>query len=237
MKTALVTGATSGVGRAIARNLARDGIRVLAVGRDTDSLAELAATAGIEPLLLDLRDLKKTGATLPYQKVDILINNAGIMPPLGSFHEAEQHDIDAAISINFAAQVALTRLLVPGMVERGNGHVIFTGSVAGHAALANMAVYCATKAALSGFAQALRLDLADHGVRVTEIVAGRIESNLYRGLLPEEQRKAMYAGGVAVQPSDVASMVRAILELPHTVDVSRFDILPARHVSPVGMIR
>jgi NADP-dependent 3-hydroxy acid dehydrogenase YdfG len=100
-----------------------------------------------------------------------------------------------------------------------------------------MAVYCATKAALSGFAQALRLDLADHGVRVTEIVAGRIESNLYRGLLPEEQRKAMYAGGVAVQPSDVASMVRAILELPHTVDVSRFDILPARHVSPVGMIR
>ena len=114
------------------------------------------------------------------------------------------------------------------MRAAGKGHIFFTGSTAGHAPFANLAVYCATKAAIGGFAQALRLDMAPHGVRVTEIVAGRVESPLYKGILSDEARAAMYAGNTAVQPEDVAQMVLSVLALPAHVDVARFDILPTR---------
>ena len=120
------------------------------------------------------------------------------------------------------------------MRTRGKGHIFFTGSVAGHAPFANMAVYCATKAAIGGFAQALRLELAPFGPRVTEIVAGRVETTLYKDILPPEERAAMYAGGTAVQPADVAAMVMAVLALPPNVDVARFDILPLNPASVSG---
>lgn len=111
---------------------------------------------------------------------------------------------------------------------RGRGHVFFTGSIAAHTPYPNMAVYAATKAALGGFAQRLRLDLSAAGVRGTEIVAGRVESVLYKDVLSPEARAAMYAGHTAVQPEDVAAMVLAVLNLPAHVDVARFDILPTR---------
>lgn len=237
MPIALVTGATSGVGRAIALTLAVDGHHVLALGRNPDGLAELAEDAHITPLAVDLTDRAAVQAALADVEVDLLVNNAGIMPPLGPFQTARQDDLDAAIMVNFVAQVAVTRLVVPGMIARGHGHVFFTGSTAGHQPFPNMAVYCATKAALGSFAQALRLDLADHGVRVTEIVAGRVETKLYREILSEEKRQAMYAGGMAVQPKEVAEMVRAVLALPPSVDVARFDILPTRQTITTNQLK
>lgn len=228
MATALVTGASSGVGRAIAEDLAAAGHQVLALGRNAARLAEVARTPGVEPLALDLADRDGLAAALAGREIGILVNNAGVMPQPGPFQDAAQADIDAAIAINFAEQVALTRLVLPPMVARRHGHVVFTGSTAGHAAFSNMAVYCATKAALGAFAQALRLDVAQYGVRITEIVAGRIETGLYEGVLSEEQRAAMYAGKTAVQPGDVAQMVRAVLAMPSHVNIPRFDILPAR---------
>ena len=120
------------------------------------------------------------------------------------------------------------------MRARGRGHIFFTGSTAGHAPFPNLAAYCATKAAVGGFAQALRLDMAPHGVRVTEIVAGRVETGLYKDLLPEAARAAMYAGNSAVQPHDVASMLTAVLALPQYVDVARFDILPTHQATATG---
>lgn len=228
MDTALVTGATSGVGRAIALNLAREGYEVLALGRNAAALDDLGRTPGITPIRVELTDRETLREVLGSTPIDVLVNNAGIAPPLGAFQDAEQADIDAAIAVNFSAQVALTRMVVPGMCQRGRGHVFFTGSTAGHAAFPNMALYCATKAAIGGFAQALRLDVAESGVRVTEIVAGRIETNLYRDILPEEKRAAMYAGRTAVQPEDVAGMLNTVLAMPPSVDVSRFDIVPTR---------
>lgn len=232
MPLALVTGATSGIGRAIALALHSAGHQVLALGRNASALADLAAL-GMQTRQIDLTDPISL-ASLADLAPDILVNNAGMMPPLGHFCDADPADIDQAINTNLRAVLMLTHAIVPGMRARGHGHIFFTGSTAGHAPFANLAVYCATKAAIGGFAQALRLDMAPSGVRVTEIVAGRVETGLYNALLPPEARAAMYAGNAAVQPEDVAAMLLAVLALPQSVDVARFDILPTHQGVATG---
>ena len=232
MAQALVTGATSGIGRAIALALHEAGHQVVALGRNASALAALAAL-GLQTRQIDLTDAAGLAA-LADLTPDILVNNAGMMPPLGNFCDADPADIDQAINTNLRAVLTLTRAIAPGMRARGHGHIFFTGSTAGHAPFANLAVYCATKAAIGGFAQALRLDMAPHNVRVTEIVAGRVETGLYNALLPTEARAAMYAGNSAVQPEDVAAMLLAVLALPQSVDVARFDILPTHQGVATG---
>lgn len=233
MTQALVTGATSGIGRAIAIALNDAGHEVVAVGRRAEALAELEAR-GIRGLRLDLSDGEALRGVLSGLAPGILVNNAGAMPPMVPFCDLAEEAIERAVAVNLTSVLAVTRAVVPGMRARGTGHVFFTGSTAGHAPFANLAVYCATKAAIGGFAQALRLDMAPHGVRVTEIVAGRVETGLYRDLLSAEARAAMYAGGSAVQPQDVAAMVLAVLNLPQAVDVARFDILPTHQATATG---
>lgn len=233
MSTALVTGATSGIGRAIALALHGAGYEVTALGRDAAALDELAAR-GISPLPCDLSDPEASAAALEGRAFDILANNAGFMPQMGDFCDMPTAEIDRGLAVNLASVLHATRAIVPGMRARGRGHVFFTGSTAGHAPAAGMALYCATKAAIGAFAQALRLDLSPHGLRVTEIVAGRVESGFYKDLLSAEARAAMYAGAVAVQPEDVAAMALAVLNLPANADVARFDILPTRPTTPVA---
>jgi NADP-dependent 3-hydroxy acid dehydrogenase YdfG len=233
--TALITGATSGIGRAIALGLADAGYEVYALGRSRKALEDIRASRpGIMPVCADVTDrdaLESVVADLP---IDVLVNNAGMMPRLGNFADMAMADIDAVLEINLSAAVALTRLVVPQMRERGSGHILFTGSSAAHAAFPNVAVYSATKAALSGFAAALRADMSPHGIRVTEIVPGRVETQLYNTILDPEARAAMYAGNVAVQPEDVAKMVVTVVGLPEWADVTRFDSMPTRPTTPSG---
>lgn len=236
MAQALVTGATSGIGQAIALALHAAGHRVMAIGRDPAALDRLRA-AGLEAAALDLGDLADLSARLESAlagfQADVLVNNAGMVAPPGNFCDMEEGDIHRSVATNLTQALLVTRAVAPGMRARGRGHIFFTGSIAGHTPYPNMAVYAATKAALGGFAQSLRLDLSAAGVRVTEIVAGRVESPLYKDVLSPEARAAMYAGNTAVQPQDVAAMVLAVLNLPAHVDVARFDILPTRQpVSP-----
>lgn len=233
MAEALVTGATSGIGHAIALALHAAGHRVTALGRDPAALQALAAR-GLVPLPCDLSDPAAIAAALADQAPDILVNNAGQMPPMGNFCDMDAAAMDRALAVNLTAALHVTRALAPGMRARGRGHIFFTGSTAGHAPFAGLAIYCATKAAIGAFAQALRLDLAPHAVRVTEIVAGRVESGLYKDLLSPQARAAMYAGNSAVQPQDVAQMVLAVLALPPHVDVARFDILPTHQATATG---
>jgi NADP-dependent 3-hydroxy acid dehydrogenase YdfG len=233
MPQALVTGATSGIGRAIALALRDAGHDVVAMGRDPAALESLAAQ-GVRPLAVEMTDREALRRAVAGLAPEVLVNNAGMVPPLTHFCDADEGDIDRAVALNISAALALTRMVAPGMRARGRGHIFFTGSVAGHAPFANMAVYCATKAAIGGFAQALRLELATSGIRVTEIVAGRVETPLYKDILAPEERAAMYAGKTAVQPADVAAMVCAVLALPPNVDVARFDILPLNPASISG---
>lgn len=230
---AVVTGATSGIGRAIALALHHSGYAVTAIGRQPQALAELQAM-GLTALRLDLSDRAAVKAALADMAPDVLVNNAGMMPPMRPFCDVSDDEIDQAIAVNLGSVLTVTRAVVPAMRARGRGHVFFTGSTAGHAAFANLATYCATKSAVSGFAGALRLELAPHGLRVTEIVAGRVETGLYKDLLSPDARAAMYANNSAVQPQDVAAMVLAVLNLPRSVDVARFDILPTHQATTTG---
>jgi NADP-dependent 3-hydroxy acid dehydrogenase YdfG len=235
MATALITGATSGIGRAMAVALSEAGYEVYAIGRSRAALEELrAARPGITPIAVDVTDREALEAVVLDLHIDVLINNAGMMPPLGNFADMKISDIDTTLEVNLSAAVILTRLVVPQMRERRAGHVLFTGSSAAHAAFANVAVYSATKAAIAGFAASLRADLSQYGIRVTEIVPGRVETQLYKAILDVESRAAMYAGNVAVQPEDVATMVVALLGLPASADVTRFDIMPTRPIGPTG---
>ncbi len=234
IQTAVVTGASSGIGRAIALALASAGYRVVAIGRDAVALDALRSLERMEPIQLDITDRQAVVAALSHRTVDVLVNNAGVMPPLQNFCDTDMADIDAALALNVSANIFMTHVLAPAMSKRGQGHIFFTGSTAGHAAFPNMAAYCASKAAIAGFAAALRLDLAPHGVRVTEIVAGRVETGLYRSIVSEEVRTAMYANQSAVQPENVADMLLAVLRMPQHVDVSRFDILPTQQGVATG---
>lgn len=234
MQTALVTGATSGIGYAIAEALARTGRRVIALGRQAEALKRLTANPNITAATLDILDRAALERALRGERIDVLINNAGVMPPMAPFDEMTVEAIDSTVAVNLTASLYLTHLVAPGMRERRHGHIFFTGSTAGHAAFPRLAVYSATKAALGAFADGLRLDMAAYGVRVTEIVAGRTETNLYRAVLDDEARAVMYGGGSAVQPKDIADMVLAVLALPATANVSRFDIAPTRQATPTG---
>lgn len=235
MKTAFITGATSGIGRAMALGLCDAGYEVYAVGRSQPALKELQAErVNIVPIAVDITDREALETVVADLSIDVLINNAGTMPPLGNFADMAVADIDAALEINLSSAILLTRLVLPKMRERQSGHILFTGSTAGHGSFANIAVYSATKAAISGFVAGLKADTAGYGVRVTEIVCGRVETGLYRNILDDRARAAMYAGNVAVQPEDVAQMVVAVLALPPNADVARFDIVPTRPVSPSG---
>ena len=235
MTTALITGATSGIGQAMALALAEADYEVYAIGRSEVALEQLrAARPGITPIAVDVTDREALEAVVTGLRIDVLINNAGMMPPLGNFAEMKISDIDATLEVNLSAAIVLTRLVVPQMCAREAGHILFTGSSAAHAPFPNIAVYSAAKAALSGFAASLRADLSPYGIRVTEIVPGRVETQLYKDVLDPAARAAMYAGNVAVQPDDVARMVVALLGLPAWADVTRFDIMPTRPTASIG---
>ncbi|WP_421702972.1 SDR family oxidoreductase [Aliiroseovarius sp.] len=223
---ALVTGATSGIGKAITFALAEAGYEVIALGRSAATLEQMQTQSGVRPLALDLTDREALETALEGEEIDVLVNNAGVIPPVVGFDRMAQSDIDATLEVNLSAAIATTRMVLPGMMARGRGHVFFTGSTAGQAPFPNMAVYGASKAAISSFAAALRCDLSGSGVRVTEIVAGRVETNLYKEVLTARARADMYGAFDAVQPEDVATMLRSVLEMPAHVDVTRFDILP-----------
>ena len=203
--TVLITGANSGIGLEFAKQYAAKGWSVIATHRRDDTPDTLKALVqqhkNVRVEKMDVTDRAQINALakkLAGTPIDVLINNAGIMPPLGNFADMRIADIDTALEVNVSAAILLTRLVVPQMRERQSGHILFTGSSAAHAAFPNVAVYSATKAAIAGFAAALRADLSPFGIRVTEIVPGRVETQLYKDILDAETRAAMYAGNVAV---------------------------------------
>lgn len=236
MKRILVTGATSGIGRAMAVTLRRGGHQVFAVGRNEAALERLATEApGVETLAVDLADAVATAEALGGRDFDVLVNNAGIMPPPGPFDAMDVAEIDRTVLVNLQSVLWLTRLVVPRMRRQGNGHVVFTGSTAGHAPGADFAVYAATKAAIAAFATALRAELSADGIRVTEIVPGRVETALYADVLGEAARAEMYRGAASLQPEDVAEALLSVLNLPARADVTRLEILPTRPVPAIKL--
>jgi short-subunit dehydrogenase len=184
--TVLITGASSGIGAATARVVAAAGGRLLLTGRDGDRLAAVAAETGGVAFVADI-----TRQVEVAEPVDVLVNNAGV-GWAGPFDEMTDADIDRLIAVNLAAPIRLTHMLVPGMVERGRGHVVFVASIAGATGVRHEAVYAATKAGLIYFADSLRYELGGSGVGVSVVLPGVVDTPFFdrRGRPYDRRRPA-----------------------------------------------
>jgi 3-hydroxy acid dehydrogenase/malonic semialdehyde reductase len=235
--TALVTGATSGIGQACAERLLRDGARVVAVGRRAERLAALADRLGprLLPLALDVTDRPAVEAALaslpePFGAPDVLVNAAGMALGLEPVHRTSLEDWDRMIETNCRALVTLCRLVLPGMVARGRGHVVNVGSVAGTYPYPGGNVYGATKAFVRQFSLAIRSDLLGTPVRVTNVEPGMVDTefSLVRFTGDRARADAVYAGMRPLSAQDVADVVAWCVTRPAHVNVNTIEVMPVQ---------
>ena len=236
MTTVLVTGASAGFGAAIARRFAADGARVVIAARRLDRLQELAGELGelVHPVELDVQDRYAVTAaveSLPaeYAEIDILVNNAGLALGLEPAQQADQENWQQMIDTNCAGLAWCTRAVLPGMVERGRGHVINLGSIAGTYPYPGGNVYGATKAFVRQFSLDLRADLHGTGVRVTCIEPGMVggtEFSTVRFGGDSQRVDALYAGANALTADDVAESVHWAATLPGHVNINAIELMP-----------
>ncbi len=234
-KTALVTGASSGVGAACVRSLRKTGLEVLAVARRADKLAELAEETGCQALPLDLTDTDAVYAELAEREVDVLVNNAGLGRGYEGFFKSTRTEIDETIDLNVGAAIHVVRAVAAGMVTRRRGHIVHIGSIAGLYPL-GFPVYGASKGALHLFAQHLRMDLKGSGVRQTEICPGRIETPFFETAFKTvEERQAFMSGFTPLQPENIADAAVFAIDTPWHVNVSLIELTPTEQV-PGGAV-
>jgi len=248
--TVLITGATAGIGEACARAFGASGARLVLVARRRSRLdalaADLRAAHGSEvlPLALDVRDAPVvthvlTGLTQEWSEVDVLVNNAGLGRGLEPLHEGDLRDWDEMIDTNVKGVLAVTRAIVPGMVERGGGHVINIGSIAGHEVYPGGAVYCATKHALDAITKGLRQDLLGTGVRVSTVDPGMVETEFsqvrFRG--DTDRAGRVYRGLTPLVADDVADAVVWCSSRPPHVNIDQIVIKPTDQASATQVNR
>ncbi|MEM1200247.1 MAG: SDR family oxidoreductase [Pseudomonadota bacterium] len=234
-KTALVTGASSGIGAAATRSLSEAGFKVTALARRQDRLDALAEETGCEPLALDLKDTDAVYAALKGLGVDVLVNNAGLGRGYEGFLESTPDEINEMIELNMAAAIHVTHAVLSGMVERGRGHMVHIGSIAGLYPL-GFPVYGATKGGLHRFAQHLRMELKGSGVRQTEICPGRIATEFFdTAFKTEADRTAFMAGFEALKAEDVVAAIMYAIGTPQHVNVSLIELTPTQQM-PGGAI-
>ncbi len=227
-RTALVTGASGGIGQAIVSELVGLGLHVFALALPDPALDMMRQLDNVTVHGVDVRDTAALTGILTGLDVDILVNNAGIIGDLKPIQQSDTAIADALIDVNLRAAVHATLALLPGMVQRNLGHIVFTGSIAATRPTANTAVYSATKAALNAFADGLRIDLHGAAVRVTVLAPGRVETNLYDQAMGGHDIAVarLYSGATAIQPAEVASLVSMALTMPGHVDVTRVEVVP-----------
>ena len=227
-RTAIVTGASRGIGSAIVRQLRISGIDVWAVARSADDLADLARETGCQPMALDITHRDAVLSALSGLDADILVNNASAAVRGGVSWETAPDAIDSLMAVNIKGLLNCLAATIPGMKARGRGHIVNLGSVASVSPISGMPVYAMTKAAIRNLGQTLRLDLHGSGVRVSEISPGRVETGAHLALLEdrEEGRRRFYEGFDCLQPDDIAEAVMFVLGAPQRMDVSYMEIVP-----------
>jgi serine 3-dehydrogenase (NADP+) len=233
MKTILITGATSGFGWAAARKFAGGGWRVIGTGRRGDRLRALADELGeaFLPLEIDMRDRQAVeslaGLSPPWGDIDLLLNNAGLAPPTTLLPETDWDRIEQVIDTNVAGLVALTRALLPRLVER-RGLIINVSSVAATYPYKGGAVYAGTKAFVRQFSLDLRCDLAGTGVRVTSVEPGLAETEftLVRTGGDQAASDALYGGADPMTAEDHAELFWWLASLPPHLNVNSIELMP-----------
>lgn len=243
-KIVLITGASSGIGEGCARKFAMNGYRLILNGRNIDKLnavkKELQENyqADIYLLPFDVRDRQAAKTALDslpaeWKEIDILVNNAGLVIGVDKEHEGNLDEWDIVLDTDVKALLAMTRLVVPGMVERGRGHVINMGSIAGDYAYPGGSVYCAAKAAVKALSDGLRIDLVDTPVRVTNIKPGLVETNFsvvrFRG--DKATADNVYKGIRPLDGNDIAEVVYFAAAVPEHIQIAEVLVMPTNQAT------
>ncbi len=237
-KSALITGASTGIGKATAERLAKENINLILLARREEKLkqlqASLCALTKVHIIACDITNLEQVKQALDdlpedFREIDIVVNNAGLALGLGTAQESDWIDWQQMISTNCMALTFLTRLLLDGFVERNKGHIINIGSIAGTYPYRGGNVYGATKAFVEQFSINLKADLLGTNVRVTNIEPGMVgesEFSLVRFKGDESKAAAVYDGINALRPQDIAESICWALSQPAHVNINRIEIMP-----------
>jgi len=249
-KVVFITGASSGIGAATAEAFAREGARLLLCARRLDKLHALEpklkelGAAEVFSFQLDVRDrdeVEGTLATLPeaWNEIEVLVNNAGLSRGLSKLYEDEVEGWEEMIDTNVKGLLYVTRAVVPGMVRRHRGHILNLGSIAGHFAYPNGAVYCATKAAERFLSDGLRIDLNGTPLRVTSIDPGMVETDFSRVRFGgnEERAAKTYENIKPLQPEDIADAILYAATRPPHVSIQSIVLTPTAQANPFTITR
>ena len=247
---ALITGATSGFGRATAMTLATNEFDVVITGRRAEKLdsveEEIRSRTGSDVLSLsfDIRDQEAVKQACEQLKgkwadVDLLVNNAGLAAGLSHIHEGVVDDWEQMIDTNIKGLLYITRLISPGMVKRGKGHIVNIGSVAGKESYEKGNVYNATKFAVDGLTQAMRIDLVDHGIKVTAINPGAAETefSLVRFKGDQEEADKVYDGFTPLYAEDIAEAILFAVTRPPHVNIDDMLVMPTSQARSRKIVR
>ncbi len=241
-KTAFITGATSGIGKATAQLFAKNNIRLVLCGRRNNRLLqlkdELCKLTDVVTLNFDVRnkkDVLSAVSSIPkdFKEIDILINNAGNAHGLSTIQEGNLDDWDAMIDINVKGLLYVSRAILPNMVKRNNGFVVNIGSVASKEVYPNGNVYCASKFAVNALNKAMRIDLNEHNIRVSAIHPGAVETEFskvrFKGNI--EKAKNVYKGFKALQAKDIADIIYFVVTRPYHVNIEDLVVYPTAQAS------
>ncbi|RTZ08114.1 SDR family NAD(P)-dependent oxidoreductase [Flavobacterium bomense] len=236
-KTALVTGATSGIGKATAQILAKNNYQIILCGRREDRLTELkkelSAFTKVHTLSFDVRDKKAVFESINsipevFSTIDVLINNAGNAHGLDPIQKGDLDDWDAMIDINVKGLLYVSKAIIPQMIERKSGHIINIGSIAGKEVYPNGNVYCASKHAVDALNQAMRMDLNPYGIRVGAIHPGAVETEFSEVRFKGDTDRAanVYKGFEPLHPEDIADIIHFVVSRPYHVNIADLMVLP-----------
>lgn len=238
-KTAVVTGASTGMGAAVVEKFTENGLVVHAVARDASRLKELSERTGAVPHTVNLADTDAVEEELGDLKVDILVNNAGVSRQ-GNVLTSTREDLDDMVDVNVRAVLQLIRLFLPGMVERDCGHVVNISSIAGHYNFFGHTAYHATKAAVHQISRQIRNDTLGKRIRVTEICPGRVETEIFGrnlGGTPEAMKQAweaFYEGYESLTTDEIVSAINFAIEAPRYANFGLIEVMPTFQV-PGGL--
>lgn len=241
-KTALITGATSGIGKATAQILAKNNYKIILCGRREDRMAELekelSQLTAVHSLLFDVRDKQAVSdciASLPetFSKIDILINNAGNAHGLDPIQTGHLDDWDAMIDINVKGLLYVSKAIIPQMIERNSGHIINIGSTAAKEVYPNGNVYCASKHAVDALNQGMRIDLNPFNIRVGAIHPGMVETEFSEVRFKGDTDRAdkVYQGFTPLQAEDIADIIHFVVSRPYHVNIADLVVMSTAQAS------
>ncbi|QYJ68970.1 SDR family NAD(P)-dependent oxidoreductase [Flavobacterium litorale] len=237
MKTALITGATSGIGRATAHHFAKHNFKLILCGRRNDRLKalqnELSTQTQVYTLNFDVRDKQAVDsaiASIPaeFTTIDILVNNAGNAHGLDPIQNGDTNDWDAMIDINVKGLLYVSKAIIPSMIVRKQGHIINIGSIAGKEVYTNGNVYCASKHAVDAINQGMRMDLNQYGIRVGAINPGLVATEFSEVRFKGDVERAtdVYKGYEPLQADDIADIITFVVTRPYHVNIADLMVLP-----------